>query len=139
MSDKIRVVAIAFYRTQDQKYLICRRGPAESGAGAWEFPGGKIDAGETEKQALAREIDEELSVNIDQNKLVFIADHEHQYSAKKIHIYLYKYEVVETDPALDFKLIDHDSAVWIRLEEAKNYRFAAADVPFLEKLKSHKY
>ena len=56
MSDNIRVVAIAFFRQTDQKYLICRRGPAGSGAGAWEFPGGKVDAGETEVEALVREV-----------------------------------------------------------------------------------
>lgn len=131
MSDKIRVVAIAFFRTTDQKYLICRRGPEESGAGSWEFPGGKIDAGETEKQALVREIQEELNVVIQENQLSLISGHTHQYLTKLIHITLYKYDVVN----INFKLIDHDRAEWVNLHEMKEYQLAEADVPFLDKLK----
>ncbi len=130
MSDNTRVVAIAFFRTTDQKYLICRRGPAESGAGAWEFPGGKIDAGETEAQALVREIQEELSVQIQAEKLVYISEHDHQYETKKIHITLYKYDVQN----LNYTLIDHDQAEWVSLIEIEKYQLAQADIPFLKKL-----
>jgi 8-oxo-dGTP diphosphatase len=130
MSDNIRVVAIAFFRSVDQKYLICRRGPVESGAGAWEFPGGKIDAGETEAEALVREIQEELSVQILAEKLIYISAHDHHYQTKKIHITLYKYTVEN----LNYTLIDHDRAEWVSLSEIENYQLALADVPFLKKL-----
>ncbi len=131
MSDNTRVVAIAFFRATDQKYLICRRGPAESGAGAWEFPGGKIDAGETEAQALVREIQEELSVQIQAEKLVYISAHVHQYETKKIHITLYKYDV----HSLSYTLIDHDQAEWVFLSEIKKYNLAQADILFIDKLR----
>lgn len=131
MTDKIRVVAIAFFRTTDQKYLLCRRGPKESGAGAWEFPGGKIDQGESEKQALVREIQEELSVQIFEDQLVYVSDHLHQYETKMIHIYLYKYDVSE----LNYQLIDHDQAEWVPYEELLSFPLALADVPFVKALK----
>ena len=131
MSDNIRVVAIAFFRHTDQKYLICRRGPAESGAGAWEFPGGKIDVGETETQALVREIQEELSVQIQAEKLIYISAHDHQYETKKIHITLYKYDVQN----LNYILIDHDQAEWVLLSEIKKYNLAQADILFIDKLR----
>lgn len=131
MSDNIRVSAIAFFRPEDRKYLICRRGPMGSGAGAWEFPGGKIEPGETEKQALVREIKEELSVDIDENKLVFISDHVHQYTERKVHIYLFKYDVVK----LDYQLVDHDFAQWVSLDQITNYTLTDADVPFIQRLK----
>jgi 8-oxo-dGTP diphosphatase len=131
MTDKIRVVAIAFFRTTDQRYLLCRRGPAESGAGSWEFPGGKIDAGETEKVALVREIQEELCVEVSEKQLVYVSEHFHQYSTKHVHIYLFKYDVEE----IQFKLVDHDQAEWVLLSEMLNYQLAAADIPFIEKLK----
>ncbi len=131
MPDNIRVVAIAFFSILTNKYFICRRGPAESGAGYWEFPGGKIDLGETEKQALVREIYEELSVKIDELDLIYISDHIHHYETKKIHIYLYKYDV----QSLDYKLIDHDMAKWIFLDKMSGAKMAEADIPFIEKLK----
>lgn len=131
MTDKIRVVAIAFFRTTDQKYLLCRRGPQESGAGAWEFPGGKIDQGESEKQALVREIQEELSVQIIEDQLVYVSDHSHQYEAKMIHIYLFKYDVSE----LNYQLIDHDQAEWVPYDELLSFPLAMADVPFVKALK----
>jgi 8-oxo-dGTP diphosphatase len=131
MTDKIRVVAIAFFRTTDQKYLLCRRGPQESGAGAWEFPGGKVDQGESEKQALVREIQEELSVHIFEDQLVYVSDHFHQYETKMIHIYLYKYDVSE----LNYQLIDHDQAEWVSYDELLNFPLALADVPFVRVLK----
>ena len=131
MSDNIRVVAIAFFLMTQNKYLICRRGPAESGAGFWEFPGGKIDEGETEKKALVREIQEELSVDVIEDQLVYISDHLHQYDTKKIHIYLYKYDV----SGLSYTLIDHDMADWVTLDQIQNYPLAAADIEFIQKLK----
>jgi 8-oxo-dGTP diphosphatase len=130
MSDNIRVVAIAFFRSRDQKYLICRRGPAESGAGAWEFPGGKIDADETETEALVREIQEELSVQIDSTQLKYVSAHVHQYETKKIHITLYKYDV----EILNYKLIDHDRAEWVKLSDIKSYNLAEADILFIDQL-----
>jgi 8-oxo-dGTP diphosphatase len=126
----VKVVAIAFFRSTDQKYFICRRGPAESGAGAWEFPGGKIDIDETEKEALVREIQEELSVQIQAKELIYISAHDHQYENKKIHITLYKYNVEN----LNYTLVDHDQAVWVSLSEIGNYQLSQADVPFLQKL-----
>ncbi len=134
MSDNtgiVKVVAIAFFNPTDQKYLICRRGPAESGAGAWEFPGGKVDQGETNEQALAREIQEELGVHIIVTKLKFISDHNHQYINKNIHIYLYKYDVI----SLDYTLIDHDQSAWVDIDQMMTYNLAEADVPFVKKLK----
>jgi len=135
MPDNIRVVAIAFFCQTNQKYLICRRGPAESGAGQWEFPGGKIDGEETEKQALIREVYEELSLVIHDSGLVFVSDHQHQYEKRKIHIYLYKYNIENYKINFNITLIDHDQFEWVNLGEIQMYDLAGADLPFIEKLK----
>lgn len=57
-----QVVALALFNPQREAYLIVKRGQDQSGAGKWEFPGGKIESHEGPKQALAREISEELSL-----------------------------------------------------------------------------
>lgn len=59
----VRVVGAAIVR--DSEVLVARRGNTGSEAGKWEFPGGKVEPGETPEAALAREIDEELGVAIE--------------------------------------------------------------------------
>ena len=65
---------------EGNKFLICRRGPSEKAAGLWEFPGGKVEEGETVDHALEREIKEELNIDISGNcvaPLTFTVDYQH--------------------------------------------------------------
>src|SRR5580698_9673837 len=68
-----RVVA-ALLRRQDQ-LLICQRGPQQAMALKWEFPGGKIEPGETSEQALARELEEELGIRAEIGAFVTKVEH----------------------------------------------------------------
>lgn len=131
MPAKIDVVAIALFQPFSQKYLIVRRGPGNSGAGFWEFPGGKIEAGETKEVALRREIQEELGLEIDTTKLLYVGDHIHAYETKTIHLYLYRYEV----GLIQLNLTEHDQEAWCDISEILNYQFSEADKPFLAYLK----
>ncbi|TIH29289.1 NUDIX domain-containing protein [Subtercola vilae] len=63
--------------TYAEKVLCCRRAPGKASAGLWEFPGGKVEAGETPEQALAREIQEEVGVPILVGDLVLRAPSQH--------------------------------------------------------------
>lgn len=132
MTAKIDVVAIALFQPSQQKYLIVRRGPGHSGAGFWEFPGGKIEPGETKEVALKREIQEELGLDIETAKLKYVGDHIHAYETKTIHLYLYRYDVNQ----VTLQLTEHDQEAWCPLENILNYQFSEADKPFLQKLKS---
>lgn len=125
------VVAVVFKIKASPRYLIVRRNQAQSGAGYWEFPGGKIELNETPEEALRREIEEELQVTIDTRRLQFIFKNEHHYTNKKIEISFYLYEI----PAeIDLVLIDHDDFKWCDLNEMLDHQIAAADIPVIQYL-----
>jgi 8-oxo-dGTP diphosphatase len=97
----------------------------ESGAGHWEFPGGKVELGESQTQALCREITEELQLELDPSKLKFIANNVHRYSAKDIQLFLYFYDVPGEN--ISFVLSDHDQFRWVTLEQLDQIAFSPAD------------
>lgn len=125
-----QVVALALYSPERNQFLIFRRNRHQSGAGKWEFPGGKVEARETLIQALVREIQEELDLNLASEKLIFIGENKHNYGTKKIHIFLYRYHLDQ--PV--FKLIDHDESVWIDQSNYSQYDISDADQPFLNQI-----
>lgn len=126
------VVAIVLFSLSSQKYLIVRRDQNQSGAGFWEFPGGKVEAGETPEHALQREIQEELNVSIEVTKLRFLSTNLHHYKAKSISISFYLYEVPHEVPLV---LVDHDDFSWCDVDDLLNYHIAEADLPVIEQLK----
>ncbi len=128
----IEVVALALKRKTDQKYLLARRGPGQSGSGEWEFPGGKVEASETQQEALVREILEELSLTIEAQNLKFISDHIENYPQKTVHIYLWGY-VVEQDVAIS--LTEHDAIKWCLPTEILQLNLSSGDRPFVSLLK----
>lgn len=128
------VVAIVFYIKASRKYLIVRRNSAQSGAGFWEFPGGKVEPAETPEAALQREIAEELQVDIKIEKLQFIFKNQHEYKDKTIMISFYLYELPQE---ISLVLVDHDEFKWCDINEVMRYPLAAADIPVIEYLKGN--
>jgi len=104
----ILVVAAVFHRKREVALL--RRGPGSSGCGHWEFPGGKVEAGESESQALQREIHEELGVRIEVGPLV--GESFYRYPAKNIHLRFYWVK----DAGENFVLTEHDAFQWIEVD-----------------------
>jgi mutator protein MutT len=131
----IIVVAAAIQKAGDRegRILVVRRGPGQSGAGHWEFPGGKVEDNETPHEALVREISEELGADIEVGE--FISDHEHEYPDKTIHLLLYwaflKNEHIE--------LREHDAMKWLRPSEMNVADLSPADQPFVEILRTQSF
>ena len=83
---QIHVVAAIIYSSCRQQVLIARRPDHLHQGGLWEFPGGKVEVGESPQLALHRELQEELNISIDHDAARKLTDINHQYSDKAVHL-----------------------------------------------------
>ena len=105
---------------------MTRRKVEKSLGGYWEFPGGKVEDGESDKNALKRELIEELDLEV--YDLDFSSENIHNYDESIIHLIGYKCKI-KSDPG---KLTDHDKYHWVDTALIKDYNLAEADIPLLE-------
>ncbi|QLY26984.1 (deoxy)nucleoside triphosphate pyrophosphohydrolase [Bdellovibrio sp. KM01] len=112
----------------DKRILLVRRGPDQSGAGFWEFPGGKVELSESPEQALRREIDEELGIAITVGTL--IGEKDFAYPSKTIRLRVYE----ALTRTAEITLTEHDDLKWLKAEEIIKDELSAADRPFVEML-----
>jgi 8-oxo-dGTP diphosphatase len=122
------VAAVIHLAHAPEKILIVRRGPGQSGAGFWEFPGGKVELGESPEQALHREIEEELGIQIQVQEL--IGEDVHHYPTKSIRLRVYRAEALQAK----LTLTEHDDFRWCLPGEINLDELSAADRPFVFKL-----
>ncbi|MFC4778202.1 8-oxo-dGTP diphosphatase MutT [Paenibacillus sp. GCM10023252] len=121
-------VAAAIIFNEQGQILIARRRKGKSQEGLWEFPGGKIEEGESVEACLRRELLEEMQIEI--VPLEYFATNDHHYGS--IHIRLIAYKASYKSGKI--ALIDHDDVRWISRGELKEYIFAPADIKFVELL-----
>lgn len=114
---------------KENKVLIAQRAPGENLAGKWEFPGGKIEPGETLQECLMREIREEFDVDIE--VLDYFGESIFEYSSGTIKLVAFWCRWV----AGDFILRVHSQIVWLNPSELDQYDFAPADISLAEQLK----
>lgn len=124
---QIEVVA-AIFENEEGKFFCARRKPGGELSMKWEFPGGKIEHGESHEQALVREINEELKLNIDVTDYFMTV--EHQYHSFHLTMHAYKAKVIDGT----FILTEHTGHKWLKKEELLTLDWAAADIPIVQKL-----
>lgn len=106
-----------------------RRNPDRSAGGLWEFPGGKVEPGESPEAALTREIREELGSDVTVGKLV-----DRSTSAvgnTTIELSCFAATLLGPDPRSS---TDHDALTWIAMDELQAYDWAPGDVPIIRRL-----
>lgn len=118
----MKVVTAAIVSDQG-RYLIARRGPAEKLAGMWEFPGGKVEFGETLQECLKREIYEELGVQAEIGEL--ITESHYKYDHGEILLVAMRTHIAN----MDINLTVHDSIQWLTPAQLLNLNLAPADIP----------
>jgi mutator protein MutT len=114
---------------RDGKLLITERHADAHLGGMWEFPGGKREPEETFEECLARELQEELGIEVIVRELVESLTH--QYADRAVHLKFFRCRWLHHEPqplgCADFK--------WVTAEELKNHEFPAADARLLEMLR----
>lgn len=125
---QIKVVA-AIIKNED-KILATKRGYGEF-INMWEFPGGKIELGETKEQALVREIKEELNIEISVDK--FALDIEYQYPNFYLFMSCFMCSIKEGS----IELLEHNDGKWITKEELNTLNWLPADIDAVNYLKEN--
>jgi 8-oxo-dGTP diphosphatase len=110
---------------REGRFLIARRSPGRHLALKWEFPGGKVESGESEIEALDRELLEELGVRVE----IFerLTPVEHSYPERSLRLIAYRCRIIEGEPQAG----EHEELRWIGIGEASDYDFPEADQPIL--------
>lgn len=113
---------------EDGKVMCAQRGPAKSLPYKWEFPGGKIEKGESPQESLIREINEEMECDVKVGKQVEHTVYEYDFGI--VHLTTYYCELIEGKPVLT----EHISIKWLSPSELGSLDWAPADIPAIEKL-----
>lgn len=123
----MKLVTAAVIRRNDA-ILLARRQPGQKLAGYWEFPGGKVEEGETLPACLQREMVEELGVEVQIGEVVATSDYVYAHGA--IHLVALETSILsgELRPTV------HDQVAWVPLAQLLQYRLAPADIPIAEAL-----
>jgi len=124
-ADSLQVVC-AVIMNEAHEILACKRNSTTSLAGKWEFPGGKIEAGESKVEAIKREIMEELGVCIQLDRELDLVAH--QYAS--FHISLYPF-LCEIQDGKYPQALEHECLKWILPAEADALDWAEADKAIL--------
>lgn len=122
-------IGVAVIWNDQQQILIDRRRPEGLLGGLWEFPGGKIEAGETVDACIRREIQEELGIQIEVGPLLTTVDH--AYSHFKVTLNVYHCRHLHGDP----QPLECDEIRWVTLEEISQFPFPKANLQIIKALR----
>jgi len=128
--NNLKIVAAIF--SEQNKVLAMKRAAHKPAAGKWEFPGGKIEPGETPEQAIKREIREELNIEI--TRLTHFDNSKTVTTEWELELDCF---LVESD-SMPTESTDHDEMRWVEIDNLHNLDWLEADIKVIEKLQSEK-
>jgi 8-oxo-dGTP diphosphatase len=124
---RLRVVAAALFDA-DGRVLIAQRPAGKHMAGWWEFPGGKVGSGESDREALVRELREELGVETRPD--CEVAGLSHEYPDRIVDLVLWRAELVSGEP----RGFDGQALKWVACQALGSERLLPADAPLVDAL-----
>jgi len=113
---------------EDGKILCAQRGETKTLAYKWEFPGGKIEEGETPQDALKREIEEEMDCMIEIGEWIETTEYEYDFAV--IHLTTFYCQLIKGKPVLN----EHVAICWLPPQELMSLDWAPADIPAVTKI-----
>jgi 8-oxo-dGTP diphosphatase len=131
MSAKLLLVAACALIDPDGRVLIAQRPADKQMGGLWEFPGGKVEPGESPEEALIRELAEELGIAVKEPCLAPFSFASHNYADFHLLMPLYICRRWEGEPQAK----EHTALKWVRPKDLKDYPMPPADVPLIPMLR----
>ncbi len=122
------IAVVAGLLVKEGRLLIARRPFGKHMAGKWEFPGGKIERGESPEAALERELLEELGIRTQTGRIYHAVAH--SYPEKDVLLLFYRSTLLSGEPCA----IEEAEVRWIEEQELQNFDWAQADQPVIERL-----
>ncbi|WP_391540807.1 A/G-specific adenine glycosylase [Halomicronema hongdechloris] len=121
-------IGVAVIWNDQQQILIDRRRPQGLLGGLWEFPGGKIEAGETVEACIQREVQEELGIHVEVGKQLTTVDHAYSHFKVTLNVYHCRHRQGEPQP------LECDEIRWVTLEEISQFPFPKANLQIIAAL-----
>lgn len=127
IGDYLRLITVVgAVISKDGKILAAQRKEESSLGGFWEFPGGKIEENETPREALTREIKEELEAEIDIFDEICTVDHKYDFGI--VRLTTFRCRMLSDSISLN----DHQDTRWLSMRELRDVNWAPADIPTIE-------
>ena len=124
------VAAGALYDRDSHTILMCQRAQSGLHPSEWEFPGGKLEQGESPESALIRELDEELSITVEATNIRPAGFASYDYGTRHVIIMLFIVEAWQGDMTLN----EHQAMQWVHVDALPEFEALPADKPLLEGL-----
>lgn len=131
MTARIVLVVACALIDPDGRVLIAQRPPGKNMGGLWEFPGGKVEAGETPEETLIRELHEELGITVKEACLAPFTFASHAYTDFHLLMPLYVCRRWEGAP----QALEHSAVKWVRPKDMGSYPMPPADLPLIPMLR----
>ncbi len=127
-SKKPGVTVVAALILRDSRILVCQRRRDDTHSLQWEFPGGKVEPGETGEEALARELREELAVEATIGQEIYRTRHRYKDSQQELELIFFRASI---DPSAELQNLVFEGFEWAKPSELPQYNFLRADTEFV--------